>query len=319
MTPAASTFIEEMTTRLFASAKAKSMTAVFTLIPPISKQVDGMLPNADVSDLERCLAQYINGTNFRSVPTEHEFLALSLRIAQLISPMSWTKANPKTANTLVSFILSGIAITAGWPAYQIMFQKAGYKPSFTMGYAYYQAVERIGLLDGSIPHDPFVSCAPAAAAVPTTAAATPAPAPTPSKVVRPVIGRGKHIPAPKPAPKQAQQPMKPLPIPMEAVPPPHNPSAGKLLRSRGKKGTAAAAAAATSAAPSSLYPRLDDASAPSAPPAPGTSLDDQIQLASTPTVQLSALDGMFEPSSSPSEATSKKKGKGKERDEDIGQ
>lgn len=300
------------------------MTTTFTLLPAVSKQVDSILPNSDVADLERALRPYIDGTNFHRVPTEHEFLAMAIRISQIISSMSWTRANPQNANSLVSFLISGIAATSGWPSYQVMLQKPGYKTAYSSGFTYFLALWSSGAFDGSIPQEPFGG-APASIGRGVKTLPTPPPVGVPVKAsapVRPTValsGRGIKVPMPAPAPLNASL-AKP----------------GMLVRNRGGASTSAASSMASPPSrmrdpeedegqipdPSSigLYPNISE---PSAPLQPSQRLDDQIQLSQValPDAQLSALDAIFVATAplSPDTPTEgkKKHRKGKEK-EDIG-
>jgi hypothetical protein len=171
------------------------MTAVFTLLPSVSKQIDSLMPNADVADLERALTPYVKGTNLTTAPNEYEFYAMAMKIAQLVSKMSWVVANPQRADALIYHIITGIAKQSGWPSSAVMFQKPSYKPCYSSAFHFYTALNNCGVLNDSLPINPTARAIVAPAPVkvlptPLSSVSVAQQKPT-GRIISHIINRGK--------------------------------------------------------------------------------------------------------------------------------
>lgn len=149
---------ETLSSKLFHPRKAKqcgSMSSVFTLIPSISKQIDSLLSNEDVADLERALRPYLEGTDLRNIPTEQEFYAMAMKLSQLIHPLQFARVNEARANSIICFVINGIAKECKWPSANVVFQRPCYKMCMCSAYSFYCALLRAGVMDGTIPSKPI--------------------------------------------------------------------------------------------------------------------------------------------------------------------
>ena len=132
------------------------MSSIFSLLPSISKQIDALLATQDIAELERVLAPFIKGTNLGIFPNEYEFFGMAMKIAQIVSQISWISANQQKANSLIGFIITGISRDFGWASAPRILQKPEYKYVYTSAYSLYTAIATCGVLDASIPASPFV-------------------------------------------------------------------------------------------------------------------------------------------------------------------
>ena len=122
------------------------MASVFTLLPSISNQIDALLPNRDVADLENALRSYIKSTDLSIVPNETDFYGMAIKISQLIATISWTKAHPEKADSLVSFILTGISKDFSWPYPHVTLAKPSYKFCIGNSFKIYLSLCKAGVL-----------------------------------------------------------------------------------------------------------------------------------------------------------------------------
>jgi hypothetical protein len=284
------------------------MTAVFTLLPSVSKQIDSLMPNADVADLERALTPYVKGTNLSTAPNEYEFFAMAMKIAQLVSKMSWVVANPQRTDTMICHIITGIAKKFSWPSPNVMFQKPSYKPCYSSAFHYYTALSNGGVLNDSLPINPTARAIAAPAPVkvlptPLSSVSVAQQKPT-GRIISHIINRGKgsaRITQREAAVAAATAASVAATAAADAVIAAANPAVPSPV--------AIAAAAAASAPPermeeppfvpqasTTLYPTLD-------PNVQQPTLDDVIQFgaaASSTTAPGSALDSMFDSNTTPS-------------------